>query len=903
MYKPIKINPKTKIIKVNNLMLNSSSVNSSINRLLYSFDFRNGINHNVPSNIIDLVFFSDNGFSYDYFNEIQTLLQSIIDKKNDNINQKVILTFFQKIKTGDNPFTVSIQFNDTTTYSQSITLPSGQSTNFVPVKVVFNQSDFPSIDTITMFKISIDNRLLIKNLQIYEFDHYEPSIYITFPSKINNIMVTPFGIQQLKNINVVSEFTLLDTLDYKKLLNYMDFTPPNGQTPTYTSFITVKDENTIGPQYYQVLYRNHGYLDYATLINYELQSPDNKVLSFFSRPTKQFKNKKYKTKIRVRKISSGTYNYAQFSVYHGFNSSLTMEPHRDIGFGNTGTYDWYPIIKYTSSIPNTYEEWISPTFGYDTDKLLPSQYYYHSVGTILNYQSQDQKFQINLLEIFEVDDNDKRIDVEPLISLFTPSLYSYYNPLYNSLESLSLSYIDILFDFQFYRDSEILTIDNTLNYNNRQEQISIEDKLRLYYNQYKTEFNFTSQNDYILINDVKDTSPDYSFFHFKIQSKQPTNITIDFLNESQSPVYTISVNITSDKVNEFIPVSLILTPTEISNTKSIRFKSSTQQTIVIKDLYQYKINSSMIPLSYLNNQDIFNNVYNNITQVDGVTLRGVDWIQKLFNFDQNFINYLSSEQLILTQNGIHIFKRNLDNLTSGTTYTFYMWIKNNYDGVKHQIMTHDDQNYQLLTPTKIIDWNGWELIKTTFTPTKNVRHSYIIYRDGQNYNTNVYLFGFSVIKNPIDLPLLNTPSQIFDGPSYIEFPQVYIPNNGVISIDFSHQKTSGIGKSVICELEDVNGNIRYFYIQDNKLYSNLDTTNPLISNIILDTNKIYNLSISFTSSQLNIKITDNDTEIQNINTNNNLTIDNLFIIRLGDSKNNITDYYSINFINMNVLIG
>jgi hypothetical protein len=74
MYKPIKINPKTKIIKVNNLMLNSSSVNSSINRLLYSFDFRNGINHNVPSNIIDLVFFSDNGFSYDYFNEIQTLL-------------------------------------------------------------------------------------------------------------------------------------------------------------------------------------------------------------------------------------------------------------------------------------------------------------------------------------------------------------------------------------------------------------------------------------------------------------------------------------------------------------------------------------------------------------------------------------------------------------------------------------------------------------------------------------------------------------------------------------------------------------------------------------------------------------------------------------------------------------
>jgi hypothetical protein len=49
-----------------------------------------------------------------------------------------------------------------------------------------------------------------------------------------------------------------------------------------------------------------------------------------------------------------------------------MEQYRDIGFGSRGAFDWYPIFKYTSSIPNTYEEWISPTFGYDTDKLLPS---------------------------------------------------------------------------------------------------------------------------------------------------------------------------------------------------------------------------------------------------------------------------------------------------------------------------------------------------------------------------------------------------------------------------------------------------------------------------------------------------------------------------------------------------
>jgi hypothetical protein len=49
-----------------------------------------------------------------------------------------------------------------------------------------------------------------------------------------------------------------------------------------------------------------------------------------------------------------------------------MEQYRDIGFGDRGTFDWYPVWKTTNNIPTTYEEWISPTFGYDTDKLLPS---------------------------------------------------------------------------------------------------------------------------------------------------------------------------------------------------------------------------------------------------------------------------------------------------------------------------------------------------------------------------------------------------------------------------------------------------------------------------------------------------------------------------------------------------
>ena len=910
MFKILKINPRTKIVKLNNLMLSPVSMDYNINKVLYSFDFRDGIINNVPANIIDLVFFSDNGFVYDYYEEQKTLLQSILDKKVSGISQKVILTFLQKIKSGSSPFTISLQFNNTILYSQSISIPS--SNKFVPIKVVFDQSNFPSIDQITMFKIIIDNRLIIKNLQIYEFDHYEPSIYITFPSKINNIMITPFGIQQLKNINIVSEFTLLDTLNYQKLLNYMDFTPPNGQTPTYTSFITVKDENTVGPQYYQVLYRNYkyfhneGFLDYATLINYEIQNPDNKYLTFFSRSTKQFKNKKYKTKIRVRKISNGTYNKEQHSIYHGFNSSLTLEVNRNIGFGSSGTFDWYPVIKYTNNIPTTYEEWISPTFGYNTDKLIPSQYYYHSVGVILNYQypdtNVDQKFQINLLEIFEVDDNDKRIDVEPLISLSTPSIYSYFNPLYNSLGNFSVSYIDLLTDIEFYRNSETLTTNNTLNYINRQEQIDIESKLKIYYNKYKSEFNFSSSNDYILVKNIVNTSPDSSFFHFKIQSKQSTNITVDFLNQSNNSIYQITINITSDKVNELIPVNLVLSSSEISNVKYIRFNSSTQQEIILKEIFQYKINSSLIPLDYFNNQDII--TYNNITSVDNIILRGVDWIQKLFNLDKNIINELSVEQIILPQNGIHIFKRNLDNLISGKTYTFYIWIKNNYSGVSHQILTHDDQNYQVLTTTKVIDWNGWELVKQTYTPNRNVKQSYMIYRDGQNYNTDIYLFGLSVVENPLDLPLLNTPSQIFDGPSYIEFPQIYIPNNGILSIDFSHQKTNGVGKSILCELEDSSQNSFYLYIQNNELYSSSNTSTPLINNITLGENKIYNLSLIFTTTQINIKIKDIDTgfDIQNQTINTpNLILNDLFTIRLGDSKNNITEYYSCNFINMNVL--
>lgn len=902
MFKPLKINQKNKIIKINNLILSSSSIDKNFTNLLYSFDFRNGIINNLPSNIIDIILYSKNGINKNLFDSIKTIIQSLIDKKSDNIDQKIIISFLSKTSLLNNPYSLKIQVNQNTFIEKQFILT--EQNKFLPVFISINCSELPNLDNIDRFNLIIDSSLEIKNLLIYEFDNYEPKLLISFPHKISNVLFSPFGFQTLKKLKIISEFTLLDTLDFWELQRYMDFTPPNGQSPTYTRYITIKDENVLGTQY-DILYKTY---DNSPIINnYEFQNVDFKVSSPHSRPVKQFRNKKYKVRTNIKKIQDDpSYNQTQYLFYHGFNKNITLKTGINIGFGNYGTYNWYPVVKTASNISTTFENWISPTFGHNTSRLLPNFIYFHSVGAIINYQypynNINQKFQINSLELYEVDENDKRIDITPLISVNNPLLYYLYLPLVKQEPMFNKSFIDIMYDSEFYTNGMVLKYENTippLLSEYRGDQIYLDRTIKYYYNQEKQEFTFQSTNDYLLIKNIKDTSPNLSYFHFKVMSTNQTDIIVDFLDSNSNIIYSITVNITNSFTYLYIPIYLYLNS---NNIKFIKFTVSNPTLLTIKDLKQIEIKYDRLLLDYLTDTNI--STYDYIISTDNISKRGIDWLTTFYGLDNNSITNNSFEQLMLTQNGIHIFKRNLDTLKQGTKYTFYSWIKNNYSGITHQIMTHDNQNYIVLPQTKIIEYDGWELIKTEYIPDRDVNCSYMIFRDYNNYNTDVFIIGVSIFENPYNLPLLNSPSHCYQDTQYLEFSDIYLPTNSSIELNFSHYKYIQDNKSTVIEIEDYNGNSIQFYIQNNEFYSYTNNNSILINTITLSEDKIYKLILNLTQTQIRIQILDtssSDTIFDNT-INHNLLLNNLTKIRLGDSKFNLTDYYSFNFIEFKVLI-
>lgn len=902
MFKPIKINFKNKIIKLNNLILSTSSIGKNFTSLLYSFDFRNGINNNLPSNVMDIVFYSKNGINKNLFDSIKTMIQSLIDKKNDNVDQKIIISFLSKTNLLNNPYSLKIQVNQNTFIEKQFILT--EQNKFLPVFITINCSELPNLDSIDRFNLIIDNSLEIKNLLVYEFDNYEPKLLISFPHKISNVLFSPFGFQTLKKLKIISDFTLLDTLDFWELQRYMDFTPPNGQSPTYSRYITVKDENTIGTQY-NILYQQ---IQNLVLNNYEFQNVEFKQQEPYIRQVKQYRDKRYKVKLNIKKIQDDPlYNQNQYLFYQGFTKNNNIKTNTNIGFGSNGIYNWYPVMKTSTNIPNTFETWVSPTFGYNTSRPLPNFVYFHSVGTIINYQwpynNINQKFQVNSLEIFEVDENDNRIDVTPLIQVNNPLLYYLYLPLIKQEPMFNKSFIDIMYDSEFHTNETILKYENTippLLSEYREDQIHLDRTIKFYYNQEKQEFKFQSTNDFVLIKNVKNTYPNYSYFHFKLMSTDQTDVVVDFLDSNNNIIHTITINITDDYTYLYIPISIYLNTD--NNISFIKITSTVPTTLTIKDLKQIEVINSRLPLSYLTDNNVL--TYDYILSTDNILKRGIDWLTTFYGLDVNSITNNSFEQLILTQNGIHIFKRNLDNLKQGTKYTFYSWIKNNYPGVTHQIMTHDDQNYTLLSQTKITEHDGWELIKTEFTPDRDVNCSYMIFRDHNNYSTDVFISGFSVFENTYEIPLLNSPSQCYQDSQYLEFSDIFLPLNFIFSLTFSHYKFIQDNKSVWVEFEDINNNSLQLFVKNNNVYyyTNESSSPVLINNITMDENKIYNLEIVNQNDLMTIKIIDKESNniIFNESISHSLTFNNLTKVRLGDSKYNLTDYYSFNFINVNI---
>ena len=353
-------------------------------------------------------------------------------------DEKFILTLVPQNPTQS--VTINIQ---TGSISESITLSNNDW-----YQVIINPSD------IGLFDLTSDTTITFTNVKYYKytFGNSDSPHFILHPTTTSNILLTPLGIQNLpKNtINNINDFVTLDEHTYTDMYKLQDFTPPNGESPTYTKRNgRIKNEtqlgNTIGYYYYQqppygLVYDNQQQ-------QYVITSPQNNERIPLHRPTKLHKNKTYvlKTDVKCVSLDSTRPGQTQYLTYSSLNIKRGIIIDVYYPFGTYGTYNWYPVVKGQSSISQTgYETWISPIFGWYTSRLIPRSSYYFVTGFIMNYQWPYSGLQ-NILQQknmyhYEIDvDNLRIIRVSPVININTPiynTLYRLYLYDYNTTQNL-----------------------------------------------------------------------------------------------------------------------------------------------------------------------------------------------------------------------------------------------------------------------------------------------------------------------------------------------------------------------------------------------------------------------------------------------------------------------------------